>query len=64
MTRKDFELIAGTIKRARFTPNVHPFQGIGDLDHERIAREFAQSLKHTNPNFDSARFLKACGVED
>ena len=64
MQRRHFELIAETIKRARFAPNVSPFQGISEKDHELIAREFSQSLHATNPNFNRARFLRACGVED
>lgn len=64
MQRRHFELIAETIKRARFSPNVSPFKGISEDAHSTIAREFAQSLKATNPNFNTARFLTACGVED
>jgi hypothetical protein len=64
MQRRHFELIAETIKRARFAPNVSPFQGISEDAHSAIAREFAQSLKATNPQFNTSRFLAACGVED
>jgi len=30
---------------------------------ETLAKEFAWSLASTNPRFDKARFLRACGVE-
>ena len=52
MTRKDFELIARTIKT------------LGPEVRELTAKEFADALeKHSgNANFDKERFLKACGV--
>lgn len=28
-----------------------------------VAQRFANNLADTNPNFDRARFLRACGVE-
>lgn len=28
----------------------------------KLAEYFADELRHTNPRFDRARFLKACGV--
>ncbi len=34
------------------------------LDMRHLTAEiFASSLRHTNPHFSRARFLKACGVE-
>lgn len=30
---------------------------------EEVAQEFAERLRATNPKFDRARFLLACGVE-
>jgi hypothetical protein len=53
MSRKDFELIARTIRESATRANVS--NGV-------IAREFADALATTNPNFDRARFLKACGT--
>ena len=52
MTRKDFELIARTVK-------AFPLVG-----KDRLALQFADALeKHSgNANFDRYRFLKACGV--
>ena len=31
---------------------------------EQVARHFAEHLGQTNPRFDDARFLRACGVEE
>lgn len=28
-----------------------------------VIEHFADALRHTNPKFDRARFLRACGVE-
>lgn len=55
MTRKDFELIAGVISNS---------QGLtrgGVMD--TLAERLADALATTNPNFDRARFLKACEVK-
>ena len=51
MTKKDFELIAGTIARLPAGPA-----------HREVARLFADALAGTNPRFDHAKFLRACGV--
>jgi hypothetical protein len=54
MTRKDFELIAATIKAQRdVTPN---------LCVDLLARDFADVLKATNKQFNRDKFLRACGV--
>jgi len=35
-----------------------------DAPYQRkVAQHFAAELAHTNPRFDRARFLRACGVE-
>jgi len=54
MTRKDFQLIADVLKNA---DEVADQQSI-----EAMAEMFADELATTNPNFDRARFLTACGV--
>jgi hypothetical protein len=54
MTRKDFQLIARTISE-----ELPP----GSEAQRLSALAFADVLQHTNPNFDRARFLVACGVE-
>lgn len=56
MTKKDYELIAETIKR------------IGTRDIELrtiafIAKRFAHELYLENPRFDEYKFRKACGLE-
>lgn len=53
MTRKDYALIAATIKEtALFTEN-YPL--------ELLARKMAEALKKDNPRFDTQRFMEACG---
>ena len=54
MTRKDFELIAATIKARR--------DHIGSAYTELLAEDFAQALKATNQQFNRDRFIRACGV--
>jgi hypothetical protein len=54
MTKKDFELIAEAIKE--ITASDYP------QDRKDKAQLFASVLATTNPRFDSARFLSACGV--
>jgi hypothetical protein len=53
MTKKDFELIADVIGKA--------WHGSADTRAD-IANAFADELEETNPRFDRARFLTACGV--
>ncbi len=72
MTKKDFELIAATIKTAKenaasiaATCSGERAAGIlGGIDF--VAESFANKLSTTNPNFDRKRFLVACGaaIED
>ncbi len=53
MQRRHFELIAEAI------------QELGDVAiRPFMARHFASKLAATNPNFNRARFLRACGVGD
>lgn len=58
MSRKDFELIAATIR------NYGPIADSTAKDNRRagMARAFAKALSATNPRFDSDRFIKACGA--
>lgn len=56
MTRKDYELIAATIRRTTGEgPSPTVVQTI-------VSRAFADALAADNPRFDRARFLAACGV--
>lgn len=57
MTKKDFELIAATIKAQRA---VSLFATPDALD--ALARDFADALRATNKQFNRDRFLRACGV--
>lgn len=54
MTRKDFELIARVIKNSDEVAD--------DMTREALADMFADKLADTNPAFDRARFITACGV--
>ena len=66
MQRRHFELIAEVLRGWTI-----PAENMDDLPGEQettsaaqgIAYDFAEALASTNPNFDRARFLKACGVE-
>lgn len=54
MTKQDFELIADIVR--------HWLVDYPDRQ-KATANAFADVLQRTNPRFDRARFLKACGVE-
>jgi hypothetical protein len=54
MTRKDFELIAETLKNLD--------ECLDELSLEVTVEAFALALLKTNPRFDRARFRSACGV--
>lgn len=63
MQRRHFEFIAETVREAR----THFHTGHGWTFEQwayRLAVLFADRLETTNPNFNRARFLRACGVED
>ena len=53
MQRRHFELIAEIIECYG-----------DDVQQRECALHFANYLLRTNPQFDRARFLKACGVEE
>lgn len=61
MTRKDYELIAGTLKTSRgnWIGLVAQIQAI-----ECVAHDMARALKRDNPRFDVNRFLVACGIPE
>jgi hypothetical protein len=61
MTRKDFELIAGTLKELREELENNLDNGGNDLiDIKGVAFRFSEVLSSTNPNFKRERFLSAC----
>lgn len=53
LQRRHFKLIAETIADFGYP-----------ADQRRLAAHFANKLAATNPLFNRARFLRACGVED
>ena len=55
MTRKDYVLIAETIKEAHRLTSEKAGAGV-------VAYMLANTLQADNPRFDRARFLSACGV--
>lgn len=60
MQRRHYELIAEAVRELDYTFPGGRFDG----EHRRaVAQHFASRLRSTNPNFNEARFLKACGVE-
>ena len=66
MTRKDFELIAKVLKEARDSSMYHvPNGSESPFIHgiNNAAYVLANALATTNPRFDRARFLAACGVQ-
>jgi hypothetical protein len=59
MNRRHYLLIARILSQ-----NLAEAAGEGERRVvEQIARDFAAELAGTNPNFESTRFLRACGLE-
>jgi hypothetical protein len=63
MSKKDFELIAGTIRTAELTAG-HAEYASCQVARSQMAHAFADALAATNPRFDRARFVAACMGED
>lgn len=60
MEHRHFATIADIIKRNRPDDS-----WLAEIDQwSSMAKMFADELRHTNPKFDRARFLKACNAED
>ena len=57
MTKKDFVLIAAALATARPLASATPASV-----HWQACHACADALATTNPLFDRARFLQACGV--
>jgi hypothetical protein len=57
MTKKDYVLISGCIKKQREEGNPERNKGL-----DSVSRSLAAELADDNPRFDCARFLKACGL--
>jgi phosphoheptose isomerase len=62
MTRKDYVLLADTIKNARKVVIVG--EGTTLVSVEHLANTLATELEIDNPRFNRHRFLVACGVYD
>ena len=58
MTRKDFEMIAATLKASRMDGEEASAQWC------TACHAFAEMCSRTNPRFNRSRFLKACGMEE
>ena len=54
MTKKDFELIAKTLREVAAT------RGLSKRNYNKISRVFTEALSQTNERFDSTRFYNAC----
>jgi hypothetical protein len=60
--RRHYQAIADAIKAERDSNGaVNGFSSA--LDSHRLADRLVSLFASDNPNFDRARFLKACGVE-
>lgn len=65
MTRKDYEMIASSVATAmRQWSGLTPERGDIENALSDLAHDLAGELKAANPNFQTHRFLKACGVKD
>lgn len=63
MTRVDFRLIAEAVK-ASYTPARTEIGRLHNAGVRDTALSLADALRSTNPRFDRAKFLTACGVEE
>lgn len=69
MEWRHFEAIAAIIRDMKgevtlaYDIEEGDFGGPNDREVREVARYFAHRLPETNPNFNRARFLEACGVE-
>jgi hypothetical protein len=67
MSRKDFRLIAETI---RSLSSFETYQQDGKLypcdvvNFDAICRRFAETLRTTNPRFNAEGFLRACNGKE
>lgn len=62
MTKKDYELIAQILKGAQNYEATFNDNEKGAKAIEGITQTFATMLATTNPRFNRAKFLTACGV--
>ena len=62
MTKKDFVLIAGVLKKWLDNGDNKDFDGIYAV--ECITKKFCDTLSSKYPRFDREKFLKYCGLYD
>ncbi len=64
MTKKDYELIAGTIKNFKFGWIESGGFDTGEIEAiDNLSNNLALELQAENPKFDRTKFLEACGIE-
>ncbi len=66
LQRRHFELIAETLRHVK-EPTLGQTRGEIEAAHVQWSRTvgaFLGACEASNPNFNRARFLKACGVAD
>lgn len=68
MTKKHFEAIATVLQQSHDDAILFADNPAAKASSRRVvsmvARRLADTFKDFNPNFDKARFLKACGVSE
>ena len=61
MTKKDYELIAGTLADLMADFNN---SGSDEVSLSLVCEELSETLAKENPRFNRSTFLKACGVSN
>ena len=65
MTRRDFRLIAETIRQLPSFDARDGGQNLTDVVRfDALVNRFAESLRETNPRFDRDRFVAACNGQE
>jgi hypothetical protein len=65
MTRRDFVLIAQTIRQLPSFDARDGGQNVSDVVRfDALVSRFADSLRETNPRFDRDRFVAACNGKE
>jgi len=63
MTRKDYELIAKVFSKAQTSIDAGEIHYTAETLIQMLVLIMGEALATTNPAFDRARFLSACGVK-
>ena len=65
MTKKDYEIIAGAIKKHfDLYLDIYYFDSTENYYLAELVRTLADSLRKENERFYKAKFLSACGLEE